>query len=909
MVRRPRFPWSGVRPAIARSLAPAIFLALAALGSFLLPARAAELSYYLPTDTRYDPAIPTPETTLGYEIGDWHVRHDQLVDYLEVLAKASDRVHIEEIGKTFEERPLLLLTISSPENLARIERIRERHLELSDPRSNSRPEPDDPVVVYLGYSIHGNESSGSNAALVVAYHLAAAQGALVDSLLSHAVILLDPCFNPDGFSRFSEWADMHRGKILVGDPNHREHDEAWPSGRTNHYWFDLNRDWLLLQQPESRARIRKYHEWEPNVLADFHEMGPNSTYFFQPGVPSRKNPLTPTENVALTEAVAAYHVRAMDKLGLLYYSQEEFDDFYYGKGSTYPDVNGAVGILFEQASSRGHLRESVNGDIDFAFTIRNQVVTSISTLEGALANRQGLLRYQKEFFVTGLKEAESDPVAGYVFGDPDDAVRNFQMLEILRGHRIEVYRLARPLDRDGRHFDPAAGYVLPLRQRQYRLARSLMETRTEFPDSVFYDVSAWTLPLAMGVPWVELTKVPADLLGAAVDTLVFPAATPVAEEAPYAYAFDWTGYYAPRSLGRLLSQGVRARVATRPFQAQTRRGLRQFGRGSIVVPMGIQEVPAETVRTAMNGIARDDGVEVYQVQSGWTPTGIDLGSPNLRALEAVRPLLVVGNGVSVSEAGEIWHLLDRRFGLEVSLVEARELGRINLDKYTHVIMVDGTYGSISEAATQKIKGWINSGGILIATKSATRWVGANQILPLTFKSLVPGETPTVPERAVSVPLTGSPPIAGSIALPVGPIPPPKPATQRLAYGDSETIREAKHITGAIFETRIDVTHPLGFGYRDPALAVFRDSQIALEPSANPFATVVQYTESPLLGGYVSEENLEMLKGSAGVIADRVGRGAVIVMVDDPDFRAYWLATNRLFLNAIFFGQIIETTGG
>jgi hypothetical protein len=309
----------------------------------------------LPDSLTYDPNIPTPESVIGHEVGKWHVTHDKLVLYARSIAKISPRFKIEEHGKTYEDRPLLLLTITSPKNQNRLREIKAEHAKLSDPnQSNSLNISQMPAVVYMGYSIHGNEPSGSNASLLAIYYLAAAQGENIEKLLENTVILLDPSFNPDGLNRFASWVNMHKSKNLVTDPQNRELNESLPSGRTNHYWFDLNRDWLPAQHLESQARLKKFHEWKPNILTDHHEMGTNSTFFFQPGEPTRINPLTPQKNRELTAKIAKFHASFLDRIGSLYYSQEDYDDFYYGKGSTYPDINGAVGILFEQASSRGH---------------------------------------------------------------------------------------------------------------------------------------------------------------------------------------------------------------------------------------------------------------------------------------------------------------------------------------------------------------------------------------------------------------------------------------------------------------------------------------------------------------------------------------------------------------------------
>jgi hypothetical protein len=326
----------------------------------------ADLSYYLPDGVSYNPDIPTPKAIIGHEVGEFHVTHDKLVNYMYAIDKASDRVTLEVTGYTHEARPLLLLTITSPKNHQNLEAIRAQHVQLTDPsRSGSLNTRNMPVVFYLGCSIHGNEASGTNAGLLMAYHLAAAQGPEMEKALENTVILFDPSFNPDGMQRFSAWVNSRKSRSVSTDPYDMEHNEAWPGGRTNHYWFDLNRDWLVAQQPESQARIRKFHQWKPNVLTDHHEMGTNATFFFQPGVPARMHPLTPQKNLELTKKIGEYHAKALDAIGSYYYTQEGYDDFYYGKGSTFPDVQGAIGILFEQASSRGHAQESTNGILRF----------------------------------------------------------------------------------------------------------------------------------------------------------------------------------------------------------------------------------------------------------------------------------------------------------------------------------------------------------------------------------------------------------------------------------------------------------------------------------------------------------------------------------------------------------------
>ncbi len=355
------------------------------------------LDYYLPK-AKYDPAIPTPESVFGHQVGEWHLSHDKLLVYYEKLASSSENITLHEYARSHENRPLIYLTITSVENQQNIKTIQDQHLALCDPSKSGRLDIDEmPLVLYQGFSIHGNESSGANGAPLVAYYLAAAQNKEVRELLEKTVIIFDPCFNPDGFNRFSTWANMHKNRHLTSDNADREYSESWPGGRTNHYWFDLNRDWLPGQQPESAGRIANFQNWRPNILTDHHEMGTNSTFFFMPGIQSRVNPETPAKNQELTFKIGEFHARALDEIGSLYFTQEVYDDFYYGKGSTFPDAQGCIGILFEQASSRGHLQTSKNGELSFPFTIRNQVRTALSTHEAAVTLRSEFAQLSEGF--------------------------------------------------------------------------------------------------------------------------------------------------------------------------------------------------------------------------------------------------------------------------------------------------------------------------------------------------------------------------------------------------------------------------------------------------------------------------------------------------------------------------------
>jgi len=848
-----------------------------ALGCVLwaLPVLAVGAADYLPADTSYDARIPTPESYLGFDVGEWHVRHDQLVGYLKQLAELSPRMKLVRTGTTHEQRPLVILIVSSPGNIEQIDGIRERR--------TTHPE-DGPLVVWQGFSVHGNEASGANASLLLAYHLAAARGDEIDRLLADTVVLIDPSLNPDGLARFAQWANGHHGVAPSADPAARVHHEVWPNGRTNHYWFDLNRDWLLLVHPESRARVAQFHAWRPHVLTDFHEMGSDATYFFQPGVPSRINPLTPEKNMELTRKIGSYHAAALEDLGQLYFTEEVFDDYYYGKGSTYPDVNGAVGILFEQASARGQIIETPHGKLEFSTTIRNQLTTSLSTLRAANELRDELREYQIEFYRLAAEQSSKDPVAGYVIGDGGDPFRAYHLIDLIRRHDIEVYSLAGELTADEQTFEPGHAWVIPTTQRQYLLVQALMERRTEFEDETFYDVSTWTLPLSFNLPSATVARGKLDALrGAAVARLEPPVGRFDPDERAYAYAFDWTSYYAPRALQRLLAADVQAYVTTQPFTSNTSGGRHTFGRGSVVVPAAVNG-KTTGLTELFHTIARVDGLDVLVLTGGLTPEGIDLGSPSLRRVEPVKPLLVVGPGVNGYEAGEVWHLLDTRVGLELTMIDTHRFASIDLNDYTELILVNGNYEGFDDDQVDKLRRWIRGGGRLIASKRAAEWSAENLVAPKNAKN---GDETDEDEHEGADGKTD------------------EQLTRR--YADFRDDRARRRIGGAIFATELDLTHPIGFGYVNEGLPVFRNHTVVLESSDNPYENVASYVDEPLLSGYVGDERLAEIGGSTSLIAGRVGRGSVVLLADDPNFRGIWYGTNRLFLNAIFLSQIIDRT--
>ncbi len=826
---------------------------------------------YLPSE-EYLPGIPDPASFLGFDIGEWHLSHDQLTWYLSELARLSDRAVYQEYARSHENRPLFHLVITSPENHRRLEEIRSEHLALCDPvRSPEMSLAEMPVVVRLGYGVHGNESSASNASVLVAYYLAASNSEKVAAWLDSMVILLDPCLNPDGFNRHASWINMHKSMVPMRDDNSRGFREPWPGGRTNHYWFDLNRDWILLQHPESRGRVKVFHQWKPNVLTDHHEMGSSSTFFFQPGVPSRINPYTPERTSELTRKIGLYHARALDGIGSLYFTEERFDDFYYGKGSSYPDVNGSVGILFEQAGTRGFERETSRGTLSFPFAIRNQVTVSLSTLEASLALRGELLEHQRDFYTGAEKLFNASGVKGYLVGENGDRTAMNSFLEMLLQHQIRVLGIRETVTVNGTTFAPQTSFLVPLDQPQIRLVKSLFEPALEFSDSLFYDVSAWTLPFAFNIPYAPVNSM--DLIrkagGAAVTGIPLSEGALHASGTAIGYVMPWNDYLAPRALYALQEAGVNAQVTGEPVRFKDGDTVRSFGYGTIFIPVEKQALTGEEIQRILGETAQSTGTDIYALSSSFTPEGMDMGSDQNLPVPRPSILLLTGDGISSSEAGEIWHLLDTRMGIPVVLTDPERLNQMDLDPYTHLLMPSGGYGAIRETGKKEIERWLRRGGTVIAIKSANRWLAQNGLCDLKFKE----------EKRDS---TGYKP-----------------------YGELNLDRYSREITGSIFQARIDLTHPMGYGLSRDRIPLFRNSTLIVLPMYKPYAVPVRYTEDPLLSGFEPDGFSERLKGTPAVAVSSLGGGRIISFMDNPNFRGFWYGTSRLFMNAIYFGPLIS----
>ena len=826
-----------------------------------------QLDYYLNDTANYNPSIPTPESIIGHQVGEFHVSHDKLSHYVQELSKSSKRVKLVERGKTYENRTSWLMIITSESNHSNLEKIREEHIKLSDSKNEDIDVSKMPIVVYQGFSVHGDEPSGSNASLLLMYHLLASDSNETQQLLENTVILLDPSFNPDGLQRFSQWANMNKNQSLNPDPSDREYNQYWPRGRTNHYWFDLNRDMLPNQLPETNAKIETFTNWMPNILTDHHEMGTNSSFFFQPGVPERKNPLISDLNQALTKEIGTYHEDALNKIGSLYYSEESYDDFFFGKASTYPDANGSIGILFEQGSSRGHIQESVNGILTFPFTIRNQLTAAFSTLKAAQNMRVKLLNYMKDFHDKQIDSSSKNE--SIIFGKQKDRSTVYHLAEVLKSHKIKFNTLSQDAEVNGTKYSKDNSFIVPLNQPKRTLIRAMFDTQTSFNDSLFYDVSAWTFPLAFNVNYDNTNRLnkPGKLgiKSKEVENLKRVNGS-VDDKSDYAYIFEPHEYYAQAALYQLIKSGLRVKTATRTFSINGEK----FDFGTYMIPVQNQSLNSDEIFNLLVEISSETGINVKSQSTGITD-GIDLGSNNFEIVKEPKIGLIVGEGVRSYDAGEIWHLLDTRFNIPITKLDVGDLGYIDLSRYTHIILPDYSEGSQYQSTggninKNQINDYIKDGGNLIAYRNSVKWVSSN-LSEIDFHT-----------NEINA--------------------------DDVTFSERQSFFGAQQTGGAIFNSIIDKSHPVNYGIESNSLPLFRNSNVYMTKSEQSFNNPIVYSPNPLMSGYISEENLSLLKKAVPFKVIRSGKGKILLMTDNTNFRAFWFGTNRILLNMLFHSNIM-----
>jgi len=743
--------------------------------------------YFFPNTGNFDAAIPTPEQFLGYPVGSHYTRHDQIVAYYNELARLSNKIHIQNIGKTYEQRPQIIATITAPENSSKIDQIKKEHATSVDPTKPVLGN-NEPVVVLLGYSVHGSETSSGEAALLTAYYLVANQSDETAKFLKEAVILIDPSENPDGRDRAANWLNSVKSFPPVSDPSDLEHTGG--GGNSNHFGTNLNRDWLSASQVETRNRLAFFHQWYPNVQIDFHEMGTNSTYYFEPSPANHESPIIPKESYDGNVLLAKYFAQTLDKLGSLYYSRENFDNLSPIYGSTYPDFFGAVGATFEQGSSRGLVQESENGLVTFPFSIRNHTNTGIAAVRGTVAEKENLFKLQKNFFKSALDLANVNPAKAFIFGDSRDVNLTQDLLSVVLAHHLNVYNITSDITIEGKKYEKGKAFIVPASQPFFRIVHSVFEETPTLKDSAFYDNTSWSIVHAYGIQYSKINS-PAFSLGEQVTSLSDIQGS-VAGKSNYAYLLNWSDYNASTALYYLLDKGVFVKNAHLPFTAKTPEGKVNYGLGSLIIPVNSQSISSDSLYSVIKEAAKIAKVKFNTTETGYNiQGGIDLGSNNIHTVTKPQVAIFTSSNVN-SEAGQVWFLLNDHLNLPVSKIDVSNLARTSIDRYNTIILVGSSYATLEKEEVAKLKNWVNEGGTLITFRNASDWA---------LKELLSKEKPA---EATADRQSGG--RRGESGKTEG-----TESTKRLDYSSREANETAKRINGGIFLADIDITNPIAFG--------------------------------------------------------------------------------------------------
>ena len=840
-------------------------------------AQGLNLSYYFPQEVKtFNSTVPSPKTFLGWEIGERLLTFDQSLAYSRLLAEKSPRVKIIEHGYGYERNPVFVIIISSEENIRNLEQIRQTHLQIADPaKSSSLSLKDMPLINWMAYSVHGNEATGINGSMLVSYALAAGEDKFIKDILDNNVVIIQPAQNPDGIQRFAFWINSNLSFGRNGDPLTREYREPAPSGRSNHYWFDLNRDWLIAQHPDSYYRLDLFYDWLPNMVNDYHEQGRRTGTFFSPGEPGSTNFLIPENNWSVTEKISKYHGRFLDRIGSPYFTREGYDDYYSGKGACMPDFTGAIGILYEQPNPAGMWRDHGGILVSMARQIRNAVYCSFSALTAGVDMREELLQYQKDFYVNRSNMAQKAAIKGYVFGDKYDRSLNEEFIRILLSHKLKVYRLNKDLSLNGKDYGAGNSFVVPLDQQNATIARTMFETALTYKDTVFYDITTWTLPLGFNIRYDELTATTGlmgeDITALYKDRIYTIEDRPLGKQAtaipvtPYAYLFEPDDYYSYKFMNYLQENGVILYSSNTPFTKVVDDIKREFRAGTIFISLGYQPFDANRLKDIINGFNKsiygnnpkivlatkdfkeDDHsgdiggvVALYSVTNAFSPE-FDLGGGRFERITLPKIAILIGTGTNYGVAGEAWHQLDHRFKIKATMLDVSLLEAANLNDY-NVIIATGTF-PLSATLKAKLTDWSRS-NTLIAIGGASR------------------------------------------------------LTNELGLTDINTA--SARAQGIILNGKLNTNSPLSYGFNTNEVAMFKNGSSYTTAAINSASLALSYTDKPLLSGYLHKGGDAVYTGKTSVLA---GNG-VVYFTDDPLFRAYWFGGSRMFMNAIFYRELI-----
>jgi hypothetical protein len=815
--------------------------------------------------------VQSPEQFLGYKLGDKFTPHYKIVNYFRHVSQSKpDMVRLEQYGETYEGRPLYLAYIATPENLQRLEAIRLNNLRLANAsKDRAAPVEDGTVIVWLSYNVHGNEPSSSEAAMKTLYALVNPGNAQTKEWLKNIVVIIDPCLNPDGRDRYVNWFTSVAGKKANADPQSREHSEPWPGGRTNHYNFDLNRDWAWQTQIETQQRIKKYNEWLPQVHVDFHEQGYNEPYYFAPAAEPFHEVITPWQREFQTQ-IGKNNAKYFDKAGWLYFTKERFDLFYPSYGDTYPTYNGSIGMTFEQGGhSRGGLA-IVTEDADtltLADRLEHHYTTSLSTIEISSQNAARLQKEFRKYFNDALNISGGEFKSVIVKTDGGD--KQERLKKLLDRNGIE-WSYANAASLNGLNYatgktenfkTDAQDIVINMNQYKSNLVRVLFERNSKLSDSATYDITAWSLPYAYGVQAYGLANYFTNTNKQGSTNV-----SQVTVQPSYAYAVRWNGLQSAKFLGSLLQEGIKVRYVEQPFTAK---GL-TFEKGSLLVTRAAN-MQTNDLHGKVMAAASNFGVDIVGLETGFVEKGFDIGSDRVRVISAPKVALVTGNGVGSNAAGEIWHFFEQQLDYPITLINQDELGRASWKDIDVLIMPDGFYRFLNDKSTaDQLKTWVQQGGRLIALENAVA-----QLSRADWGLKIKEEKKDDKKEDRK-----------------------EDYTLLRRYENRERDFLTGSIPGAVYRVQLDNSHPLAFGYGDAYYTLKQDDNI-YEYIKEGGWNVGVLKKDNYMSGFVGSKTREKLRDGLLLGVQDMGRGQIVYLADDVLFRSFWENGKLLLCNAVF----------
>jgi hypothetical protein len=807
---------------------------------------------------------PTPDQYLGYPLGSKFTYHHQIVDYITVLQSQNpDRVKLIQYGTTNEGRPLIAAYISSVENITNLETIRTNHLK-SIKMLDGKPDGKVPPIVWLSYNVHGNEAVSANSSMKVAYELLNKDNALTQGILKNTMIILDPCQNPDGYERYTQWYNRYQNPTPDVTPYALEHDEPWPGGRFNHYLFDLNRDWAWQTQKETKARIALYNQWMPHLHADFHEMGSNRSYYFPPAAKPFHKDITSWQR-EFNELVGENCRRYFDKNNWAYFTRYNYDLFYPSYGDTWPSFNGAIGITYEQAGGGAAglaiERKLEKDTLTLVNRIDHHFATSLATLE-AVASRQERIVSEFIKFHEDATVNPAGPFKTYIIKTKGNEERVRAFTEWMTKQGFQYGQAGKAITAKGTELSNSSDQSVKIEsndvlisayQPKSNLIRVLFETKPVLEDSVTYDLTSWGISYLFGLKTYGFKEklASAPYQATPVDNKI-PTAT------PYAYLARWADVEDAVFLAELLKKNMMVRSSNVPFEMNNI----SYDAGTLVITKkGNNNADFDKTITAL---ANKHHVKLTPVQTGFVTSGADFGSEFVPAIKSPKIVTVAGPGISPNSFGSVWHYFEQQIHYPMTLVDPGKLAGLPWSEIDVLILPAGKYsGILNDKVLAQLQEWVKKGGKLIAMEGANEALVNKAGFSLTKKSTDKGKEPNVFKK----------------------------------YGDQERDETSDSSPGSMYNVTFDRTHPISFGLKPDYFTLVRNAYDVelLKDGWN----VGYLDEKAYVAGFVGQNMTSKLKNTLIFGVQEMGRGKVVYMLDDPLFRGMLYDGKILFANAIF----------